>query len=1236
MYYQPESSETITMRDRISRQQVIQTDLELSETISDSDNDSLDSFDIRATVRELKEDDDEENNTLLLSEKSLNAGNQILGPVSFLSNTSLAEGVGRGVDLRDLEGDLSLRDTRDKQGGQTFVPPFKYPAVYDKQTGQRIGGLDTTDFSSSKLAGSEGVSHNRPNYYRNVLERGSSLGLSGGSVGRHRQKESRGVSGAPIGTDDPPFRFGRIANSRDDGFEGPIIDERETDPESNEATYRNSFRRLEALKRPAELGFSTEDSFHSQARTRLRGNGEESKKGSHGGLGERSLFKLQSPTGSTKVVPQIDQRNATSGLAELDVSVSSKVLSPRRDRFERPIKGSLHTEEECTTVYMDVVEQAKMISDRKSLALQHTMRADVLRKLNSRVTAIDLCCMEPESSKILHISTLDIIASKAIGQVQRWDKVKSCKMTAKELGINPSTLKEIVIKVITRSKVVEPILEIIYEPGVVAELDIQHHGVLSQLECPTRYPDELKWMPRDLLYEIADWYIQYSAILEEVVYLNAGVMELVHPMGDFVQRYPGPFPHESVDDYDNFKDSARAYRPSSTSFSTSRGAGSSGLSVLGRSSPTKQTEYREQVRGTPDRHKRSEAESVISTSTSRTTQREYEYEQGSGRSMSSAQPFTWDDAITYALSPEGPIARLSLPVKKMKGMLEECSISNCQFRAGLGNEQRIMAGFDKLAHKIKPTRVGDIINVGSWIRKLSMETENHFLPVWMRIQFLREHGGLCPGVDDKVKELVQTSFNMPESFLKDYNGKRFHPTHNKEDDKYWLCIWVEVLCWLLKRFYVEINSSLMMKEAERLMRTGIKITDDDNNYKALSVVNHQMNVVFEVMKQSSHGINNSPHMIYSLLILILQEKGHTGLLLSKALEREINSFLNNPELTLMNTTHGLTKKEMDDIKSEGSVSLTAKHFNIVLMSMLEKAQRGDSLFTIDKVSDLQKFLQKPTNSKKTKVKSGKQEDLEESNDDVMDEEESDDEEDATSPTPKKKAKPRAKVTTLNTVTSTTSLADMTKAMTIATDLPQPPPLTPWWVAGVNQRCVVCNGLHKDVATSGTSCLFYSSNGGAGGAPILRAKNMLNHDMVIFKHPMKWYVGPRFIAELKEHILPKLGIVERDDIDKIIQGLHFTARKMKEEGGSKSMNAQIDWGSSEKPPATSAKTSSSNGKSPARKETPKKTATTPAKSTPTPTKSALKATVPTKVVPVYHEEENYEDYEEEYTLDDEDM
>ena len=583
MFNQSERSETITMRNRMNRHQVIQTDLELSETIGDSD--STGSFDARDTVREDYEDE-EEFNPPLLSEKSLNAGDQILGPVSFLSNTSLAEGVGRRVELKDLEGHYSQKGTQNRLSGRTSIPSFRAPAVYGKQSGERIGGLETFDFSGSKLAVPDGMYRSRPNYFKHVSDTGKFYGSTSGAAERRGQKKSTGVLGAPIGTEDPPFIGERTFRSRDDVVDDLIFGEGETDPKNKEATYRNSSHRLEASKRSAELGFGAEDSTHSRVRAKLRGNGEESIKMSQRELDDRRLFNLlRSPPGSPKGVLQKDQQNAPSGLDELNVSVSYSTLSPRRDRFEKPIKVSPLLEEECTTIYLDAIQQAQTMSDQKSLAMQHTMRADVLRKLNTRVTAIDLCCMDPESSKNLHISTLDIIASKARGQIKRWDKVKGCKMTVREVGIDVPTLKEYVMKVITRSKAVEPILEIVYEPGVVAELDIQHQGVLSQLECPTRYPDELKWMPRDLLYDIADWYIQYSAILEEVVYLNAGVMELVRPMGDFLKRYPGPFPHESTDDYDNFKDTARAYRPSSSSLSTSRGAGLSGLQALGGPSP---------------------------------------------------------------------------------------------------------------------------------------------------------------------------------------------------------------------------------------------------------------------------------------------------------------------------------------------------------------------------------------------------------------------------------------------------------------------------------------------------------------------------------------------------------------------------------------------------------------------------------------------------------------------------
>ena len=91
MYYQPENSGIVAMRNRIYRQSTIQTDLELSET---SDTDSMDSFDARATVRDVNEGEDDYN-TLLLSETSPNARHQILGPVSDLFSRKATKGTNR-------------------------------------------------------------------------------------------------------------------------------------------------------------------------------------------------------------------------------------------------------------------------------------------------------------------------------------------------------------------------------------------------------------------------------------------------------------------------------------------------------------------------------------------------------------------------------------------------------------------------------------------------------------------------------------------------------------------------------------------------------------------------------------------------------------------------------------------------------------------------------------------------------------------------------------------------------------------------------------------------------------------------------------------------------------------------------------------------------------------------------------------------------------------------------------
>ena len=166
-----------------------------------------------------------------------------------------------------------------------------------------------------------------------------------------------------------------------------------------------------------------------------------------------------------------------------------------------------------------------------------------------------------------------------------------------------------------------------------------------------------------------------------------------------------------------------------------------------------------------------------------------------------------------------------------------------------------------------------------------------------------------------------------------------------------------------------------MKEVTRLMKTGIKFSNHDESYQALFTVHQHLNVVFEIMKQSSNGLSNSPQMVYSQLILVLRDKGYTGVLIAKAIEREVNATLNNPEQTLRDTAHGLSKKEMEDIKANGSNSLTTRHFNVIMTSLLEKAQRGESVYTIDSISELQMFSQRPL------IHVDLYDDLEESNED---------------------------------------------------------------------------------------------------------------------------------------------------------------------------------------------------------------------------------------------------------------
>ena len=61
-------------------------------------------------------------------------------------------------------------------------------------------------------------------------------------------------------------------------------------------------------------------------------------------------------------------------------------------------------------------------------------------------------------SKKLQISTLNLIACKAIIKAQHYDKVKNCMWIASDIGANTELLKNIMRDLIFKSNVLKPIL----------------------------------------------------------------------------------------------------------------------------------------------------------------------------------------------------------------------------------------------------------------------------------------------------------------------------------------------------------------------------------------------------------------------------------------------------------------------------------------------------------------------------------------------------------------------------------------------------------------------------------------------------------------------------------------------------------------------------------------------------------------------------------------------------------
>ena len=91
----------------------------------------------------------------------------------------------------------------------------------------------------------------------------------------------------------------------------------------------------------------------------------------------------------------------------------------------------------------------------------------VLNKLKTSVFSNELCVIEPKMSKKLQISTLNLIACKAIIKAQHYDKVKNCLWIASDIGANTELLMDMMRDKIFKSNVLKPILKFKCAIGLV-------------------------------------------------------------------------------------------------------------------------------------------------------------------------------------------------------------------------------------------------------------------------------------------------------------------------------------------------------------------------------------------------------------------------------------------------------------------------------------------------------------------------------------------------------------------------------------------------------------------------------------------------------------------------------------------------------------------------------------------------------------------------------------------------
>jgi hypothetical protein len=468
-------------------------------------------------------------------------------------------------------------------------------------------------------------------------------------------------------------------------------------------------------------------------------------------------------------------------------------------------------------------------------------------------------------------------------------------------------------------------------------------------------------------------------------------------------------------------------------------------------------------------------------------------------------------------------------------IIGKCRSLNGRLSHGAANREKNADAYARVASRIRPEVVEGIVSTGSWLRKLASETEYMHWPIWMRVQFLGDTGGIANGIDDRIQENVKRSFADPGDYIKGPDRKGFDRTHDYEDDEYWLSIWAEILCYLLKTYYLPTDEEAMTRELDRRLKTRLTVKED-NALDAINSVYLAIKDSFALMVECGSTLIDSPNIAFNQLLTSIRTKNPTAEMIVQSIRKKISQLMSYPAVYFPKLDKKFSSEEIQDIQAKGVTGLSSEIYLLVLSLMVQETRDGITLFQLDNLTQIRQIFQNKPSSKKQPVIVDAMDQMEdEYHEDHMDSDQN-----------KRKAKKRNLMTKENTEKITSQGREILSGVA-SLDIEEVKTVQEWKVTGVNARCNICGMYHlpnpSNLKNSKDECMFYKIS-----TQKIKASNMLTHPRVIYKPTWKavYYLSNPFKDELMNYGFPKMGIVDPEKKVELIRGLSRAIKRLGEE------------------------------------------------------------------------------------------